>query len=146
MYIIGMRYGKNIEKLEMTPTEILVGVVVPFVLFWGGILSPFYTSDILVWIFSLVPFYGYMFVCGFTSEKTEERIVGVPSVLNVVTSLLLLCVFFFLPEEYGMLRNTCKMGILNILPSISILFLVSMDCLVDKTCKKPLIPYVDSCS
>ena len=143
MYFIGMRYGNDIEKLEMTLTGLLFGVIVPFILFWGGILSPFYTGDILVWIFSLVPFYGYMFVCGFTPEKTKEQVVGIPSVLNVVTSLLLLVVFFFIPEENGMLRNICKMGVVNILPSITILFFVSTENFINNTSEGSFIPYIE---
>ena len=63
-------------------------------------------------------------------KETEEKIVAVPSVLNVVTSVLLLGIFFFLPEEFVTLRNTCKMGIVNILPSVSFFVFVSIDCSV----------------
>ena len=143
MYIIGMKYGNNIEKLEMTPTGLLFGVVIPFILFWGGMLSPFYTGDILVWIFSLVPFYGYMLVCEFIPEKTKEQVVGIPSVLNVVTSLLLLGIFFFIPEENGMLRNVCKMGVVNVLPSIAILFFVSTENFINTTREGSFIPYIE---
>lgn len=144
MYIIGMRYGKNIEKLDLTPTEILVGVVIPFVLFWGGMLSPFYTSDIFVWTFSLVPFYGYLTVCSFMKKETEERIVLVPSILNMATSVLLLVLFFFVPGEFVALGNTCKMGVVNILPSVLFSMFISIDCTVKGFCGLPfpLVPFI----
>lgn len=137
-----MKTEKNMMKNGMTSTEVLVGVIIPFVLFWGGMLSPLYTGDILVWICSLVPFYGYLFVCEFATEKTKEQVVGVPSVLNVVTSVLLLGVFFFIPEENGMIRNVCKMGIVNILPSITILFFVSTENFINNTSGESFIPYI----
>ena len=141
---MGMRFLDGTEKLDMTTTDVMVGVVVPFILFWGGIMSPFYTSDMLVWIFSLVPFYVYLFVCSFVKKETEERIVFVPSVLNIMTSVLLLGSFFFVPEGFDVLKNTCKMGVVNVLPSILFSVLISIDCTVKGFfgIPLPIIPFI----
>lgn len=139
-----MKIEKNIVRNRMASTEILVGVVVPFILFWGGIMSPFYTDNILIWIFSLVPFYAYLFACSFVKKEMEERIVTIPYVLNIATSVILLMAFFFVPGEFETLRNACKMGIANILPSILFLFFLSIDCSVKEFSgiPFPIIPFI----
>lgn len=137
-----MKTEKNMIENEMTLTGFLFGLIIPFILFWGGMLSPFYTDDILVLIFSLVPFYLYLFFCEFVPEKMKDQVVGVPSLLNAVTSVLLLGVFFFVPEKNGIFGNICKMGAVNILPSITVLFLVSTESFINKTRGESFIPYI----
>lgn len=144
MYINGMRNGNGIKNRNMAPTEVLVGVIIPFILFWGGIMSPFYTDNILIWIFSLVPFYVYLFACSFVKKEMEERVVAIPYVLNIATSVILLMAFFFIPGELETLRNACKMGIVNILPSILFLFFLSVDCSIKgfSGIPFPIIPFI----
>lgn len=55
-----MKSEKNIVKNGMTSTEVLVGVVVPFLLFWGGMLTPIVSDSVLIWILGLFPFYGFI--------------------------------------------------------------------------------------
>ena len=122
MYIIGMRYGKNIEKLEMTPTEILVGVVIPFVLFWGGMLSPVFSDSVIVWILSLAPFYGYVFVSAFASSKKYADLFAGDSMLNLITSIVISLLLFVIPEDWVSLIGVCKLSILNIAPAFAFCF------------------------
>ena len=125
MYIIGMRYGKNIEKLDFTPTEILIGVVIPFVLFWGGMLSPIFSDSIVVKILSLIPFYGFVFVGQMFSKGKYIKLFACGSIMNVFTSVLLTVLFFMIPENWFVVGDICRLAILNVIPSLLLLF-VSM--------------------
>lgn len=123
MYIIGMRYGKNIEKLDLTPTEILVGVVIPFVFFWGGILSPVFSDSVVVWVLSLIPFYGFVFVSAFVSSKKYADVFAVDSLLNLITSIVISLLLLIIPEGFESLIDVCKLSILNIVPSFMFCFM-----------------------
>ena len=51
------------EKIEesFTPVDIILAFIIPFILFWGGMLAPVFTDSIYLWCLSLIPFYAYLF-------------------------------------------------------------------------------------
>ena len=50
------------EKIEeaFTPVDIILAFIIPFILFWGGMLAPVFTASIYLWCLSLIPFYAYL--------------------------------------------------------------------------------------
>lgn len=120
-----MRYGSNINQFDLKPTEILVGVVIPFILFWGGMLSPFFSDSVFVWVLSLVPFYGFVFVGQMSSKGKYIELFACGSVMNMLTSILLIALLFVIPETWIGIGNVCRLAVLNIFPSLLLLF-VSM--------------------
>lgn len=95
MYIIDMtqeeikEYNERSRKeFEMSGKGVSVGFVVPLLLFFGGMITPFLTKDFFVLALSLVPFYVYVFVVFsvFSGELSK----------NVLSSLFLTTVFGFI--------------------------------------------------
>lgn len=117
MYIYGMRNGKMTLNIKIEDRKgVVLGLVVPFILFWTGILSPLYTDNFLVWVFSLVPFYGYVF--GYLSEKTSYA--PLASAYNFIFSL---CVCVFCWFSFDVANAVLVMSIVNIPVSFcSVLF------------------------
>lgn len=120
-----MKTEKNMMKNGMTSTEVLVGVIIPFVLFWGGMLTPVFSDSVLVWIVGLFPFYGFMFVGQLSSSGNYIEIFARGSVMNVFTSVLLIVLLFLIPENWTGVGSVCRLAVLNIGPSLLLLF-VSM--------------------
>lgn len=98
---------------------VILGLVVPFILFWTGILSPLYTDNFLVWVFSLVPFYVYVF--GYLSEKTSYA--PLASAYNFIFSL---CVCVFCWFAFDVVNVVLVMSIVNIPVSFVIFIFVIM--------------------
>ena len=58
---MGMENEKDIFK-KLTPNEKVIGLVVPFVLFWCGMLTPIFSDSVWVWILGVFPFYGFTMI------------------------------------------------------------------------------------
>ena len=106
------------ELISFTSSEIVLGCIIPFVLFWGGMLAPFFSDNIYVWVLALIPYYGFSFVSLYFVKKSVAAIFSFSMLMCFFTSILLLVLLFFIPENLECLKNVCRLGILNILPSI----------------------------
>ena len=84
-----MKNEMNISK-ELTPSGRVIGLIIPFILFWCGMLTPIFWDSVIVWILGMLPFYGFIY-CGilFVGGKYPESFV-ISSIMNVFTSILLL--------------------------------------------------------
>lgn len=125
---MGMRNGKKTYNVKgMDLNDFILGCVIPFILFWGGILTPVVTDSLLVWIFCLVPFYGFVIVSdnvlrGRVSESTFVASI----ILGIFSSILLSVALFAIPCE-GEIRNVCRIGFFNIIPGLLILLFGLID-------------------
>ena len=114
---------KNLERKDFSPIEILVGFVIPFVLFWGGMLSPFFSDKVFVWILALIPLYGFVFVGQMFSKGKYIELFAYGSILNIFSSILLTVLLFMIPESWIVVGKICRLALLNILPSLLLLFI-----------------------
>lgn len=120
MYIVGMtpeeikeyneRSRKEFEKIKRNTS---LGLVVPFVLYFGGVLTPFVIDDVLVWFFSLVPFYVYLFL------MPSRNVVGV-SILTTLFGFVLFVISCVFGELDGSLGISIRMMEINSFISIPI--------------------------
>lgn len=133
----------NISK-ELTPSGRVIGLIIPFILFWCGMLTPIFGDSVIVWILGMLPFYGFIY-CGilFVGGKYPESFV-ISSIMNVFTSILLLVLLFLVPEEFTLVKNICRVGVLNIVPSLLFLFISATNSFVEsiKGCPIPVIPFI----
>lgn len=135
--------GNDLEKKNFTLTEILIGFVIPFVFFWGGMLSTFFWNSVLVWILSLVPFYGFMFFCTLvTGKKYANAFIG-SSLLNFLTSLVLAILLFFVPEDWAGIGKVCRLSLLNLAPAFFGMFFCATNGFVEsiKGTPVPIFPF-----
>lgn len=127
-YIRGMRNGKTTCNRKMTPREKLLGLVIPFILFWGGILTPIITDSLLVWVLCLVPFYGFVVVADNVLRGKVDRSTFVGAIfMGLISSVLLAVMLFIVPFENEVYRIVCRMGILNIIPSFLFMLFEGID-------------------
>ena len=138
-----MKSEKNIVKNGMTSTEVLVGVVVPFLLFWGGMLTPIVSDSVLIWILGLFPFYGFI-TLDIIFGKNKADLFLKTSVMSVLSSVLLGLLLFFLPENIAIFKNICSVCLINIVPSLAFLFIFATNSFVEsiKGCPIPFIPFI----
>ena len=143
MYIIDMRYGNNIKKIDMTPTEILVGIVIPFILFWGGILSPVFSDILFVWVLSLIPFYGFVFLCVFAMGKKSANVMILSSLMNLLTSVILAFFLFLIPQDWIVFGNMCRVSLVNLVPAFIGVFFCATNGFVEsiKGTPFPVFPF-----
>lgn len=78
IYIYGMKKTKDIEDKFFVKSAVL-GMVVPFVLFWVGVFVPAFIDGLFAFVVCLVPFYSYMIVMNQVLEsdkmhESEEKI------------------------------------------------------------------------
>lgn len=57
---INLSNGKA-AQMPSTRKIYVLCTVIPFLLFWGGILSPLWTANFIVYVFALAPYYFYTF-------------------------------------------------------------------------------------
>lgn len=50
------KYNENI-KMNKKPMAVVIGLVVPFFLFWTGMAIPFFTDNFIFFLIALLPFY-----------------------------------------------------------------------------------------
>lgn len=67
---------EEINDNAFTPVEIILAFIIPFILFWGGMLAPVFTDSLYLWCLSLIPFYAYLFFGFMFSKEKKERSLG----------------------------------------------------------------------
>ena len=145
--IIDSECENDLEKKDFTPTEILVGFVIPFILFWGAMLSPFFSDSVIVWILSLIPFYGFMFLCILITGKKFADVMLGNSLLNLLTSGVLAILLFFIPEDWTAIGNACRLSLINLAPAFVWVFICATNGFVEsiKGAPFPVFPFfIDS--
>lgn len=110
-----MKIEKNIVRNRMVSTEILVSVVVPFILFWGGALTPVFTDDFEIILLSFAPFYGYMLL---NERKFNEKSVLLSRIV-FLSSLFIGFVFSILGYNniVAVFEKTGYIMLVNVIPS-----------------------------
>ncbi len=126
---MNMRNGKKTSKVKkIEPKEIVLGLVIPFFLFWGGILTPIITDSLIVWILCLVPFYGFVIISDNVLRGKIDRSTFVFSIfLSFLSSVFLVVLLLLFPFENEAYRTICRMGFMNIIPSIFFMVMGGID-------------------
>lgn len=129
MYIIGMRNGKMTSKVrKMESNEVILGLVIPFILFWGGVLTPVVIDSLIVWILCLVPFYGFVIISDNVLRGKIDRSTFVSSIfLGFLSSVVLFVLLLLFPFENEVYRTVCRIGFMNIVPSIFFMVMGGID-------------------
>lgn len=124
-----MRNGKKTSKVKkIEPKEIVLGLVIPFFLFWGGILTPIITDSLIVWILCLVPFYGFVIISDNVLRGKIDRSTFVSSIfLGFLSSVVLFVLLLLFPFENEVYRTVCRIGFMNIVPSIFFMVMGGID-------------------
>ena len=114
------------EKIEeaFTPVDIILAFIIPFILFWGGMLAPVFTDSIYLWCLSLIPFYAYLFFGFMFSIEKKSGIWGIKDLLSFLTSILLTVLIFIVPQNWETVLNICRLGLLNLIVSFFFLFIL----------------------
>lgn len=86
-----MRKLKDIMELK----NAIFCVVLPFVLFWIGLLWGASSGSMLVYLVSMIPFYGYVYFGTNLYENADCRNVLVASSFIGVVSLIFVIVAYF---------------------------------------------------
>lgn len=109
--------------------------VIPFILFWIGILSPLWTDNFIVYVFALAPYYLYIillnnewldgrFLCDTKIGKYASRIWAFNIGLSALSSLFL---SFLWTRSDLFLYGVSLMALVNVVPafvsSLAALFL-----------------------
>lgn len=122
-------YNENSRKeFERGNINGYLGYLIPFILFWIGMLTPVFTDNVLVWTFSLVPFYAYSFIlaAAYSNDKTDESVIA-PASLSFVTSVCLAILLFIVPENWTTINTICTMGFVNVFGSLFYLFFLALE-------------------
>lgn len=113
------------KEFEMSGMDVSLGLVVPLVLFVGGVLTPFFTDDILVWMMSLVPFYVFLFVViTFFRGCVSRNVLGV-STLTTFLGFLLFVVSILFGRFNGSLGSSVGIMEINSFVSIPVVVVLS---------------------
>ena len=141
--VVDSECGKDLERKKFTPIEILVGFVIPFVLFWGGMLSSFFSDRVFVWVLALIPLYGYMFLCILIPGKKLANAITGGSLLNLLTSLILVILLFIIPEDWIAIGNACRLSLINLVPAFVGVFFCATNGFVEsiKGAPFPVFPF-----
>lgn len=102
---------------EPMPREVKWGILFPLFLFIDGISVPFFTDEIYVMWFALVPFYAYSFVValvGCENEELSDNIVGAMAGVFMLSVLLAIIHCFVLSDMESNLATATLMGMFNI--------------------------------
>ena len=123
--VCNIQSEKDCEKDHYSFKELKYGMIIPFFLFWIGILTPIVTDNALIWAISLIPFYGFVFFSSIILDgKIDETAFAAAALLNVITSILLLVLLFFLPDGFEGLKDTCRLAAINIFPALIFLLAI----------------------
>lgn len=114
----------NEKKLEdlFTPVEITLALIIPFILFWGGMLTPVFMDSIYFCSLFIFPFYIYLFFGLLISKEKKSGLWGSNALLSFFTSILLTVLIFLVPEKWEIILNICRLGLLNLI--VSFFFLI----------------------
>ncbi|MCQ2103496.1 MAG: hypothetical protein MJY98_09765 [Fibrobacter sp.] len=128
-----MRNGKmKFSVKNMSRNDFVLGCVIPFFLFWGGILTPVVTDSLLVWICCLVPLYIWIFLGILASSKEHKANLFLStSIMILFFSFVFVVMLFFIPDEFVVLKNMCRLSLLNFVPSVFLVFFASANSLVE---------------
>jgi len=142
MYIMDMRNGKMTYNFKLKMSEDFARChLIPFVLFWSGILSPVVTKEPVVIICALVPFYGYLYSLYVSKGKKNQAISSV--LWSFFTSLLLFVPFAMLRNVFSAFEVVAGMMIVNTVMSIILYFLARISYACETTFVFPF--YVPPC-
>ena len=112
---------KKIEE-SFTPVEIIRAFIIPFILFWGGMLSTIFLDNYWLYSLSLIPFYFYVFFGLVFSNEKMSGIWGSNALLSFFTSILLTVLLFLVPQNWETILNICRLGLINLV--VSFFFLI----------------------
>ena len=115
---------EEINDNAFTPVEIILAFIIPFILFWGGMLAPVFTDSIYLWCLSLIPFYAYLFFGFMFSKEKKSGLWGSNALLSFLTSILLTVLIFIVPQNWEIVLNICRLGLLNLIVSFFFLFIL----------------------
>ena len=112
------------EKIEesFTPVEIILAFIIPFILFWGGMLSTVFFDNLWFYCFTTVPFYLYVFFGLVFSKEKVSGIWGSNALMSFFTSILLTVLIFVVPQNWETILNICRSGFVNLV--VSFFFLI----------------------
>ena len=122
MYIKDIKNGKKTCNFKLRMSEDFVRChLIPFALFWSGILSPVVSKEPVVIICALVPFYGYLYSLYVSKGKKNQAISSV--LWSFFTSLFLFVPFASLRTVFVSFEIVSCMMIVNTVVSIVLYFL-----------------------
>jgi hypothetical protein len=118
---INLSNGKTAKMPSMRKICVLC-TIIPFILFWGGILSPLWTDNFIVYVFALAPYYFYTFYLSHdwidgkslymtNAGLTASKVWCVSVVICSVCSLASMFLFFPLWDTFFF--KPCLMLVLN---------------------------------
>jgi len=117
-----MRNGKMTYNFRLKMSEDFVRChLIPFFLFWSGILSPVVTKEPVVIICALVPFYGYLYSLYVSRGKKNQAISSV--LWSFFTSLLLFVPFSVFRAVFDVFEVVAGMMVANTVMSAIIYFI-----------------------
>ena len=123
--VCNIQSEKDCEIDHYSFKELKYGMIIPFFLFCIVVLTPIVTDNALIWAISLIPFYGFVFFsCIILDGKIDEKAFAAAAFLNVITSILLLVLLFFLPDGFEGLKDTCRLAAINIFPALIFLLAI----------------------
>ena len=110
------------ELDSFTSSEIVLGGIIPFVLFWGGMLTPIFWDSIYFWFLSITPYYFFILFGLILSKKNTTCLLGFSELMSFLTSILLAVLLFLIPENWQNFLNVCRLGLFHLI--LSPIFLV----------------------
>ncbi len=137
MYIIGMEKWNDID-FRYVPKSVVLGMVVPFSLFWLGIIISAFWGGVITKLGCLVPFYAYMVLLDlyldsssdfYTSEdgRKKGKLISSLWVISYVFSFLSSLVFAFCVGRESIFYVQSCIAFVNIFVSVPILVLFCSD-------------------
>ncbi len=122
MCIRSMRKGKWTYSFKLKMSDDFIRChLIPFILFWFGILSPVVTNEAVVIICALVPYYGYLYSLYVSRGKKNQAISSV--LWSFFTSLFLFVPFAGLRTVFEPFEVVACMMLVNTVMSIILYFL-----------------------
>lgn len=103
-----MEAKKNMEKMDVK--DFVVCIVLPFVLFWGGLFVGASFDSIIVYLASMLPFYIYVYIgTNACNDHFYRDFLALSSCFGVVSLVAVVIAFFtgFFPQSgyfIGLLR------------------------------------------
>lgn len=72
----------------------------------------------------IIPFYAYLFFGLIYSKEKMSGFWGSNALLSFLTSILLTVLIFIVPQNWGIVLNICRLGLLNLIVSFFFLFIL----------------------
>ena len=137
MYIIGMEKWNDID-FRFAPKSFVLGMVVPFSLFWLGIVVSAFFGGVITKLGCLVPFYVYMVILNFyldnssgfikneDGRKMGKSISSLRTISYVFAFLSSIALAFCVGRESIFYVQSC-VALVNIFVSVPVLVLSCSD-------------------